>query len=143
MNVVEHPVPEPDRRTAAHLHDFLAELERREPIFHRPEFGTTREDFERSTAPDFWETGASGRRYSREFVWATIEQRQLAAAQNSDDESDFWETSDFQLREIATDTYLLTYTLRQPDRLTQRLTVWQRAAGNWTILYHQGTAIAD
>lgn len=66
MIVVEHPTSEPDRRTAPHLQDVLVELERREPIFHRPELGTTREDFERSTAPDFWETGASRRRYSRE-----------------------------------------------------------------------------
>ncbi|WP_327139417.1 nuclear transport factor 2 family protein [Nocardia sp. NBC_01327] len=142
MIVVEHSTPEPDRRTAPRLLDVLAELERREPIFHRPELGTTREDFERSTAPDFWETGASGRRYSREFVWATLEQRQLATVQDQG-ESDSWKTSDFQVREIAPDTYLLTYTLDHADRLTRRLTVWQRTADGWTILYHQGTVVAD
>src|SRR5262245_44008821 len=45
-----------------------ADLLQREPLFHRPEFGTTRPDFERMMAPEFWEVGASGRRYSREFV---------------------------------------------------------------------------
>ncbi|MFF2554019.1 DUF4440 domain-containing protein [Nocardia sp. NPDC058058] len=138
---MELPTSEPDRRTAAHLHDVLAELERREPIFHHPEFGTSREDFERSTAPDFWETGASGQRYSREFVWATLEQRRLAAEREPQpDES--WQASEFQLREIASDTYLLTYTLRQQDRVTRRLTVWQRGANDWTILYHQGTVVS-
>lgn len=33
----------------------------RDPLAHRPEFGTTRADFEAMTAPDFWETGASAR----------------------------------------------------------------------------------
>jgi len=54
--------------TAPGLAPVLAELSAREPIFHRPEFGTSRADFERMTAEDFWETGASGRRYSRESV---------------------------------------------------------------------------
>ncbi|MFB8004048.1 DUF4440 domain-containing protein [Nocardia sp. NPDC056000] len=136
---MELPASEPDRHTAADLLGVLAELECREPIFHHPEFGTSREDFERATAPDFWETGASGQRYSREFVWATLEQRRLAAEPGAEEDS--WQTSDFLLREIASDTYLLTYTLQQDDRLTRRLTVWQRAANDWTILYHQGTVV--
>lgn len=48
----------------------LDELRRREPIFHTPEFGATTAEFERSTAPEYWEVGASGRRYSREFILA-------------------------------------------------------------------------
>ena len=42
------------------LLDVLEELKRREPIFHHPEFGTTRADFERQVTEDFWEIGASG-----------------------------------------------------------------------------------
>ncbi len=57
---------EAPRSTDPALHSILEELVRREPIFHRPEFGTTRADFERMTMPDFWEVGAYGRRYSRE-----------------------------------------------------------------------------
>src|SRR5579883_2763275 len=45
-----------------------AELRNREPIFHRPELGTARVDFERMTVEDFWEVGASGRCYSRNHV---------------------------------------------------------------------------
>ena len=40
---------EPNLVADAKLSDVLEELTRREPIFHRPEFGTTREDFERTT----------------------------------------------------------------------------------------------
>jgi len=51
------------------------ELAAREPIFHRPEFGTTRDDFDRMMADDFWEVRASGQKYSREFVLDALEQR--------------------------------------------------------------------
>ena len=43
-------------------------LQAREPIFHRPELGTSRVNFERMTDESFWEVGASGRVYDREFV---------------------------------------------------------------------------
>ncbi|TFI45430.1 DUF4440 domain-containing protein [Rhodococcus sp. 1R11] len=117
----------------------LAELERREPIFHRREYGITRDDFDSLTDVDFWEVGASGTRYDRDEVWAALERRY-----RQDPAGDYdvdWETSDFEVRELAPDTYLLTYTLLQVDRLTRRATLWQRRAGEWTILYHQGTVV--
>jgi hypothetical protein len=103
----------------------------------------SRDDFERETAEDFWETGASGRRYSREFVWATLKER-YESSDKDEFEVELWETRDFYLREIAPRTYLLTYTLwGQGDRLTRRLTVWQGSVEDgWKVLYHQGT-IAD
>jgi hypothetical protein len=67
----------------------LEELIRREPIFHRSEFGTTRADFERMTVPDFWEIGASGRRYNREYVLDELERRYSSPG------ADEWTTSDF------------------------------------------------
>lgn len=123
----------PDLTTEPRLAPILAELVRREPIFHRLELGTTREDFEAQTAPDFWEIGASGRAYSREFVWATLARRYAAA------EPDPWETDHFHCRELAPDTYLLTYVLRQGERTTRRVTIWHRATTGWRILFHQGT----
>jgi len=42
-----------------------AELIAREPIFHRPELGTSREDHLSQTAEDYWEVAASGRVYDR------------------------------------------------------------------------------
>ncbi len=51
--------------------------------------------------------------------------------------------TDEQLREIAPRTYLLTYTLRQPGRVIQRLTVWQGSAeSGWKAPYHQGTPVS-
>lgn len=114
----------------------LEELRKREPIFHTAEFGRTVEDFERTVAPDYWEVGASGRRYSREFILKTFERVPPVAA---DDE---WECRDFGLLQLGADTYLLTYTLDQWNRLTRRATIWQRTREGWRILYHQGTAVA-
>jgi hypothetical protein len=129
--------PEPDRITAPDVLPILDELKRREPIFHRPEFGTTRRDFEAMTVPDYWEVGASGRRYSRQYVLDVLEERFKHPTE------DIWETSDFHCKEIAPDNYLLTYTLKQGERMTRRATLWRRTAQGWKIVYHQGTVVAD
>ena len=129
---------EPTFVTSPEFEDVLAELSVREPIFHRPEFGTSRADFERMTVEDFWETGASGRRYSREFVLDELERR------FSVPHDDVWETRDFQCRRLGPETYLLTYTLLQDkQRLTRRATIWRRTADGWKIVYHQGTIVED
>ena len=125
--------PEPSRVTAPHLLPILSELQAREPIFHRPEHGTTRADFERMTDPTFWETGASGRRYSRAQVLDVLEQR------SANPVDDPWETTDFYCQELAPGLYLLTYTLLQGQRVTRRATLWRRTEAGWQIVYHQGT----
>jgi len=127
---------EPTRPTAPELAHILAELRAREPIFHRPEFGATRADFGNLMVDDYWETGASGRRYEREFILDLLESR-YAGPYN-----DAWETSDFHCRRLAPDVYLVTYTLLQDNgRLTRRATIWQRIGNDWRIVYHQGTIV--
>ncbi|MBX9396164.1 DUF4440 domain-containing protein [Streptomyces sp. TRM72054] len=128
---------EPDLVTDERLRGVLDELVRREPLFHRPEFGTTRADFEAMTAPDFWETGASGRRYSRAHVLDVLEERYKEPPVEE------WETYDFHCRELAADLYLLTYTLVLNGRRTRRATIWQHGTGGWKILYHQGTPVQE
>ena len=124
--------------TAPELQEVLAELSRREPIFHRPEFGTSRDDFERLMAEDYWETGASGRRYSRAAILDELEKR------FSVPHADVWETSAFHCRQLSADTYLLTYTLLQDNvRLTRRATIWQSTPDGWKIVYHQGTIVEN
>jgi hypothetical protein len=118
--------------------DVLAELIAREPIFHRPEFGTKRPALEAMTEPDFWEVGASGRRYSREYVITTVEQRYA----QGDDQA--LQACDFHCQQLASDLYLLTYTLTQDEnRLTRRATIWRRHRTDWKIVYHQGTVVED
>lgn len=116
----------------------LEELRRREPIFHNPAFGSTTAEFERSTAPDYWEVGASGRLYSRDFILHEL----TKSVPYVDAAAAGWETSEFGLRRLGPDTYLLTYTLDQAGRRTRRSTIWRRSEDGWQILYHQGTIIA-
>jgi hypothetical protein len=127
--------PEP---SFTEMNPVLADLSSREPIFHRPEFGTTRADFEKMTAEDFSEIGASGRRYSRQFVLDELEKRYATPRE------DVWETSEFQCRKLTEDTYLLTYTLLQDHvRLTRRATIWRKTMEGWKIMFHQGTVVQD
>lgn len=122
------------------LKNILEELKQREPIFHHPDkFGKTREAIESMTVEDFWEVGASGAIYDREFVIKTLLER-YANPNYKDD----WKTSDFKCREISMDNYLLTYTLVQDQiRVTRRSTLWQRKNNNWLIVYHQGTIVSS
>jgi hypothetical protein len=117
----------------------LDELRRREPIFHRPVFGTTTAEFERATLPDYWEVGASGRRYSRDFI---LDWTKNSPNHFIDAEAAGWQAFEFGLRQLCPDTYLLTYTLDQAGRRTRRSTIWQRSEDGWRVLYHQGTTIS-
>ena len=126
---------EPNLVTDPAILDILEELTQREPIFHRPEFGTTRSDFEKMTESTFWEVGASGRRYSRQFVLDTLEQRYANPPE------DKWQTRDFHCLEIAADNYLITYMLIQSARISRRSTLWRRTADGWKIVFHQGTLV--
>lgn len=111
-----------------------------EPIFHRPQHGTSRADFDRMMVADYWEVGASGRVYSRDFVLDVLEQRHRpdAAATNAEN----LVVSDFSCRRICDDTWLATYRLEQPSgRLSRRATLWRKTGAGWMALYHQGTLI--
>jgi hypothetical protein len=129
---------QPIRTTEAPLEDILQQMRSREPIFHRSELGTTRADFERMTAPDFWEVGASGRVYSREYVLDELEKRHQQPV------VDDLHAEDFRCRQLAPDVYLVTYTLtQQKTRKTRRSTIWQKTTDGWSILFHQGTVVAE
>jgi len=133
-----HKDSAPTLAVESSLADVLDELSQREPIFHRPEFGTTRRDFETMTDPGFWEVGASGRRYSRAYVIDTLVRRYATP------HHDVWQTRGFHCIELAPDTFLLTYTLVQDEtRITRRATIWRRTTDGWKILYHQGTIVGD
>jgi hypothetical protein len=128
---------EPNLVTDPKLEPVLRELMDREPIFHRPVFGRTRADLENATAAEFWEVGASGRRYSREHVIDSVEKR------GDTPEDKNWVTSDFHCLEIAPDNYLLTYNLLQGQRRTRRSAIWRRSGDTWKIVYHQGTIVSE
>lgn len=121
----------PDLATA------IAQLAAREPLFHHPEFGTTRRDFERMVSDDFREVGASGRRYSRDYVLDVLEERHASPLEER------YEVSDFGCTQLAPGLFLVTYQLDQSGRLSRRSTLWRWADGRWQALYHQGTLIVE
>ena len=114
-----------------------ADLLAREPIFHKPELATTRADYTAQTADDYWEVGASGRVYDREFVIHTLASRGKVPGDED------WVVSDARCRRLSADTYAFTYQLDQAGRLSRRLTLWRLDPDGWKILYHQGTLIQD
>lgn len=126
---------ESKRKTIEGLLAVQEELIRREFLLHRPEHATTREVFESMTADDFWETGASGRRYSRDIIIDTVMRRY------SEEEADLWRAEDFYCQMIAPSHYLLTYTLHQGERITRRATLWREKNDHWLAVYHQGTLV--
>ncbi len=119
--------------------DADAELRDLEPIFHRAPPGTTRAAFAAMIADTFWEVGASGAIYARDDVLDTLEHRYADPHYVPMAGLDL---DDFACRAIGDGIWLVTYRLRQSDRLSRRVTVWRRAGENWVALYHQGTVIA-
>jgi hypothetical protein len=109
------------------------ELLAREPLFHREPDSAGRHVFERMTAPDYWEVGASGRVYDREFIIETLVKR------HSGPQDDEWVVEDFAVRQLSAEAWLATYELHQGQRRSRRSTVWARTDSGWVALYHQGT----
>ncbi len=107
------------------LDEILRELAAREPIFHRAELGTTREDFDRMMAEEFWEISASGRIFTRDFVLDLLEERHKTT------QVEDLRASEFRITELAPDIYMLHYTLVQGERKTRRTTVWRQVEKEW------------
>lgn len=126
---------EPNLLADPELSSVLHELMQLESTLHQPKRGMTRADIEQMMDATFWEVGASGRSYNREFVLGVLEQRATNPAK------EIWPTWAAQCVEIASDNYLLTYMLSQGERVTRRASLWRRTNGAWKIVYHQGTVV--
>jgi len=123
--------------TEPDLLPLLDELCRLDPIFHTTEFGTTPADFQRRMSPGYWEVGASGRRYSRDFILRNFEQTPPIDAHTAG-----WQASGHALQRLGPQTYLLTYNLQQGLRFTRRATIWRNSPEGWLVVYHQGTIVS-
>ncbi|MET0541996.1 MAG: DUF4440 domain-containing protein [Variovorax sp.] len=87
----------PELDTPAHLQTLLDELSAREDRFHAACWSATPAAFDRIVAPDFWEIGASGRRYSRAYCLQALAERAAAPPQQA------WTVRDRHLRELGPD----------------------------------------
>ncbi len=135
--LTRRPLLEPHLTVALELAPVLQELMRLEDLFHAAAPGATPALFEELVAPEFWEVGASGRRYSREFALEALRSRVREPSEEA------WRTSAFHVAEVAPGIFLLTYTLHQPGRDTRRATLWRKSAGQWQAVYHQGTVVQE
>jgi len=126
---------QPQLNTPSELQYLLEIIKPFEPLVYVANAGANRAFFEALLAPDFWEIGASGKRYSREYVLGELEKRQ----QNP--YSQAWHTTDHYLQKIANQLYLYTYTLHQPTRVSQRTSLWHKTETSLQLLYHQGTVV--
>lgn len=117
------------------LQPVLAVLKTLEPLIYAANAGKTRDYFEALLAEDFWEVGASGLRYSREYVLGELEKRQ----QNPREEA--WHISGEHVKQISETDFLFTFTLHQPTRLSRRASIWHRGGERWQLVYHQGTVV--
>ncbi|MCB0032101.1 MAG: hypothetical protein KDE28_29530 [Anaerolineales bacterium] len=118
------------------LQGHLDELKVLENLFHAAHADASPEAFDRLVPQEFWETGATGRRYSRAFA------RQVLAERGQRPSAEHWISDEYHLQAAAPGVYLLTYRLMQPGRVTRRLTVWRKESERWLALYHQGTVVA-
>ena len=121
----------PDLVTDPELLEILGKLKKLELGLHHPDRGKIKADFEEMMDDNFWEVGASGRPYSKEFVLDCLVKRSEAPGQV--------ETKDFNCFEISAGSYLLTYTQIENSRTTRRSAIWRHGNDGWKNLYHQGT----
>jgi len=119
------------------------ELKSREPLFHQPKFGRKKEDFLRMTDERFFEVGASGRRYNREYVIDGVSKRyedpEYNGVEGGNEKN--WKIKEPFCRKLEGVTFLFTYTLLQDESMSRRSTVWQKSEEGWKIIYHQGTIV--
>lgn len=115
------------------IEKILAELSQLEPLIYAANDGKPKEYFDTLLVADFWEVGASGKMYERDFVLETLAQRKNNPRQEK------WRTFDFRVRQIEQNHFLFTYSLEQPIRLSRRASLWERTLDGWKLIYHQGT----
>lgn len=122
-----------DQTTKNHIQSLEQEL-------LKPEVRRSAEKINELLADDFIEFGMFGKKYTKQDF--------LEILPNSEEEKfERYEASDFEAKEIATDTVLLTYKasiefLKTNEKIwTLRCSIWQKRSDNWQMIFHQGTVI--
>jgi len=83
--------------------------------------------------PEFTETGASGRRWTRSEILADLP----AGSPGPDRIADYAMAG----RRLAADVVMLTFETDHDGRRARRVSLWRRSGGRWRVLYHQGTLV--
>lgn len=124
------------------------EFKKSEPVFEHPEFGRTKQDFEKMTDHCFLEIDAFGRPYNREQAVTRVtklyEDPNYCGIYSWPEDS--WSMSRFAWFNISHswhNIYRVTYLLRRGEQLTYRSSLWSYHAQNWKISFHQATLVVD
>ena len=83
--------------------------------------------------PEFTETGASGRLWTRAEILAEMP----ASSPRPDRIADHAMAG----RRLAADVVMLTFETEHQGRRARRVSLWRRSSGRWRLLYHQGTLV--
>jgi ribonuclease HI len=116
-----------------HIDDTVAALRELEESLWREETRYDRGHMEAVLAPGFVEFGMSGRRYDRDAVLQTASGPIGARLP----------LLDFTVVFVRPDVALVTYISQDEaygPRRANRMSLWDRASGQWQLLFHQGTA---
>jgi hypothetical protein len=87
--------------------------------------------------PEFTETGASGRRWTRAEILAALTAEAGPGSPGPDRIADHAMAG----RRLAADVVMLTFETDHEGRRARRVSLWRRSGGRWRVLYHQGTLV--
>ena len=91
--------------------------------------------------PEFTETGASGRRWTRAEILAALPAEAGAGAGPGPPGPDRIAGHAMAGRRLAADVVMLTFETDHEGRRARRVSLWRRSGGRWRVLYHQGTLV--
>jgi hypothetical protein len=83
--------------------------------------------------PDFFEFGASGRRWDR---------REMVAALAQEPDAEPAVASELTGIRLADGIVLVTYVSQRGQRRCLRSSIWRKTTAGWQVYFHQGTMIA-
>lgn len=86
--------------------------------------------------PDFFEFGASGRKWNRRDMVAAL------VAEGSSDDMPVTTVSDLAAVHLADGVVLVTYLTQDVERRVLRSSLWRRTATGWRLYFHQGTVMS-
>ena len=105
-----------------------------------PEVRRSAQKISELLADDFVEFGMFGKKYTKQDFVESLPNAK-------EEEFERYKALDFEAKEIASDTVLLTYKasiefLKTNETIwTLRCSIWQKRVNDWQMIFHQGTVI--
>lgn len=90
-------------------------------------------ELDRLLHPDFFEFGASGRKWDRSQMITSLTGGEVSGEDVPVTASEITGTR------LADDVVLVTYVSQRNQRRARRSSVWRRTAAGWRLYFHQGT----